>query len=288
MKNSYIFILIIFLIFSCKPKTKEKIVENVNFDSIQIHNQIDEVFYLIPSPYEISEYLNQNNKKISVLTLNSISNANLYQIPTNQAINLGVYLSDLAYLSLSGDYNNSAQYFYVMNKLCEELQIPILNNNFLERINNNLTNSDSLNIISEEFYSNINNFLTNNDKEKLFSLIVSGFFIESLYISINLENEFSEQNEMLKRIYDNNFILDNIIITINKFSENEDVNNVLTNLLALKQEFAKINIVVQKKYSTNKDSIIINGSREINITKENFEAIKNQINKIRKIFIQLK
>lgn len=289
MKRKYLLLLLIFVFVSCKQNTKVGNNDsNLENDSVLIEEQIDDVYYLIPSPYEIAEYLNENPNKINSSVLNSVTNIKNYQFRTSQALNLGVYSADLSYLALSGDYSNANEYFEVIGNLCNELQIPVIEDNLLKRINNNLKNADSLQTISNELYFNIVEFLNNNQNDKLFALIASGFFIESLYISIMLEDKFSEDNKLLQRIYEQNFILNSLITVLSKYSDYKDINSIYQSLDTLNIEFQKINYSDTKKtYMTVNDTIMIKGEREISLTVELYESIKNQILNSRNTFIYI-
>jgi len=289
MKRKYLLLLLIIVFFSCKQNTKVENNElNLGTENEEFEEQINDVYYLIPSPYEIAEYLNENHDKINSSVLNSVTNIKKYQFRTSQALNLGVYSADLSYLALSGDYSNANEYFEVIGNLCNELQIPVIEDDLLKRINNNLKNADSLQSISNELYFNIVGFLNNNQNDKLFALIASGFFIESLYISISIEDKFSEDNKILQRIYEQNFILSSLLTILSKYSEYKDINIIYQNLESLNIEFKKINYSKTKKtYISVNDTIMIKGEREISLTDENYKSIKNQIQNSRNNFINL-
>jgi hypothetical protein len=99
-------------------------------------------------------------------------------------LNFGVYGADLSYVSLFGQTQASMQYMGVSKKLADELGIlGFINQGIMERLEKNVTNRDSAMQIITEGFLTANEHLKEAGRPETAVLIISGGWIEGLYIA---------------------------------------------------------------------------------------------------------
>lgn len=153
-------------LYSCKPnvnKASHESSDSVITDTTQqlISLPTDTVYtdtattinYLFPSPDEILGEVLSTSTEFDLQNINSYKNAGKYLETKQQALNLGVYLSDLAYINLNGDKNTSLLYFKTVRDLAQKLNIyQMFDEETYQRIQKNMANTDSLNDILRNMY----------------------------------------------------------------------------------------------------------------------------------------
>jgi len=288
MKKSYhnalLIVLLVFVFSSCQNNDKAKYENSKNIEVGIELDSLNNAIYQTPSPTEIlGEILNQdiNIKKELV---NPYKNASNYITIRNQAVNMGVYIADFAYLNLSSDKTLELEYLKVVQDLSEKINIyGIFEQKTLNRINNNLQFKDSLNLISQEIYYNISNNLEKSDRQNIFVLISSGAIIESLYLSVNLVENFEDYKDIIQKMYEQKYVFDNFYEYAYNFSEDPYIEQILDNLDVLKDTFDKLEVEESEQQVIKKDdnSLVFKGGYNFILSKEGFEVFKKNITTIR-------
>ena len=187
--------------------------------------------------------------------------ANQFLDSKSQALNLGVYIADLAYITLFQRQKEALTYFQVVYGLSDKLRISsAFDPSMLKRFEDNLNNFDSLKTLSDEALISITNYLSRNDKERVFALISIGGFIESLYLAFQIVDEYSEENEIIQRICDQKLI--------------HPVRAVYNELVATPE--------ATKVTKNDKGMLIIKGGEKIGITKEQYNKLREATIRTRK------
>jgi len=105
IKFCYILLLFVFLI-SCKNESKEKVSDilQLEIDSLQAIEGED-VLYYFPSPNELMSLFMNFDLKYNETLLNSIENYKSFLSKKAQAINLGIYITDIAYIKIKSIFS---------------------------------------------------------------------------------------------------------------------------------------------------------------------------------------
>ena len=82
-----------------------------------------EIIQQIPSPLEISNLIKESGAIYSEELLNPVENSKNYVNKYSQAINLGVYGTDLGYINMYSKYQASIVYLEAVRELSEVLSI---------------------------------------------------------------------------------------------------------------------------------------------------------------------
>ena len=293
MKFKIVFLIvpiILIIVFSnCKTDNREDNKKSTS-EVLPVHDSIIKTIYVLPSPNEMLSEIFINGVKINTSLLNSYSNAEKYVETRSQAINLGVYITDFAYLSFSDATYTELDYLKVIKQLAENINMyGVVGNKIMNRIQKNLTSQDSLNKISNELYYKISNNLEFSHRENIFILISAGAIIESLYLSVSLVDNFEEYKEIIQRMYEQKSIFDNYYEYALAFKDDPYVKKILDQLEILKLTFDRIESdKTPQNIQKNEDNkLTFKGGEDFIVTSNNFEDFKKNIISIREEIINV-
>lgn len=265
-------------------------VENDSLNNIDLNNEhskkVKKIFYNVPSPIEMTSVIEKAGTQYKPEILNSYKVVGKYVNLPKQALNLGVYGSDLSYVRLFDQIQLSINYLSSIKKLCDELNIPEEQGSFaISRMETNMDNRDSLLQIVTETYASADAYLKENERGNTATLIILGGWIEALYISTSIVDFEAEQNkDIITRIGEQKYSLSNLVELIKSYPEDKDLQEYLPLLENLKTNYEPVTIdyvkgdVVTEK---NKKLTTINSKATVMIDKATFENIKAVILSIR-------
>jgi len=174
---------------------------------VKINNRL----FSIPSPSQVALLVKDNKVPYNKELLNPVQNQNNYSTTFKQALNLGIYGTDLSYLNIYEQLPDAAGYFAVIKVLSKELGIlSTLDDKTLKRIEDNSNNKDSLLYIFSMVYRDADAYLFNNNRNEVGLLILAGGWVESLYIMTQTLKKNNNQ-EIINRIGDQKYPLNNLI-----------------------------------------------------------------------------
>jgi len=289
MKHHYILLTtLVSLVFltgcnSCKKESPDTIENKETTENIQMKDTLKEVIYVLPSPNEILAEIFIDEVNIDPSLVNPYSNAKNYLNTRSQAVNLGVYIADFAYLSYSKETTTELEYLKVIKKLSEEVNIyGLMENKTIERIQSNLDQKDTLNKISQELYYKISNNLENSDRENIFTLISTGAIVESLYLSVMLVDDFDDYKEIITKMYEQKFVFDNFYQYAQVYADDPYVKLIIDQLEVLKQTFDQLKKEEKKqKVVEEEGKMRFTGGTQFVVNNENFNRFKTNIISIR-------
>lgn len=197
--------------------------------------------YPLPTAFEVTNLLNKAGAGFILSISNPTTNVDKYFTEKSKAINLGVYGADLAYASTYQMKQETMNYLKVSKKLIDELQISTeFNTTFADRVEKNIDNQDSLiNVISDSFFKTYE-FLTNNGKDNLSLLVMSGSWVEGLYITTEIEKTSKNHQDIVKIIVNQNNSLTKLIELLDKNKTNADVAEMLVKLQTISDAFKTV------------------------------------------------
>lgn len=281
--NYKILKLIIVLLFVSSFCKSETLIQN---DTIQS----GEDFYLYPTPSEIFEVIDREKLSFNKHLLNPINNEQKYILSKEKYLNLGVFIADLAYCTLFSRKSISKVYYEAISNLCGCLLISSnLKGCMSDKIEKNIENVDSVYKTINIYYNDVMQELTANNSSNVMFIITTGAYIESFYIVLNLVNEYSENNVLLQKIAKEKYALHNL----HKFSKRFEEDPNITDIIKYQEEVLKIfdSFLVEKgtKRSfeiSESGKIKFTGGPKITMNKEQFENLKETVEKIRNEIIQ--
>lgn len=211
--NVYFLALLAFVgVWSCSPKDKEN--KDKGFGDATLEDDIKGVLYNIPKTSDIPYLLMATGAEFNPGVVNVRSGADSYASQSEKAaLNLGVYASDIAYLSSYDKTQESMLYLNTCKDLADKLGLlSTFGTDILKQFEDNIGNKDKLAEILDKTIRDSGEYLKNGNQSNLAALLVTGSFVEGLHIGTTLVNtyphdlpEASRANILTKLI---NIILD--------------------------------------------------------------------------------
>ena len=153
--------------------------------------------YPIPTSVEVVELLQRAGAPYILGISNSAANVDKYFTERSKALNLGVYGADLSYAAIYEMNTETRRYLQVTRQLIDELNISTtFNRDFVERVENNIDDKDSLiYIVSDSFYDTYE-FLAGQRRDDLSLLVMTGSWIEGMYLTSQIALGARENTEI--------------------------------------------------------------------------------------------
>ncbi len=280
MKNKIYFILFSILllniwgcenaeIINTRKQSNNKKIEEVkakNTDYNLVYTK-----YKIPLPLDLFNFLgkySQFNKEY----LNSTENKENYFTEVEKAINLGIYTTDLVYCNIFTKSNLSLKYFQTAKIIANSINIEVgYTQDFIERLESNRENKDSLIQIVNESYWKACNHLQNSGQNNILPFVVFGNWIEGIYI-ISQSKESVPETRIQEHILNKQKGLEN---TINYLYDVQIESSAFYYCDDLKKTIKKL-----------ENLLSLYENYEIKNSNENYVKIENEIIKIRNFYIQ--
>jgi hypothetical protein len=245
------------------------------------------IFYTVPSPYETAIIFERSGVGYNIGFLNPIDNVNNYSTSAKQALNFGVYGADLSYANI---FDQSQQCMFYMNcakKLADGLGITsAFDAETMERIETNMNNRDSLMNIINDSYWLADSYLKENEQDYLSALIISGGWIEGLYLGTATMDKDHPSPDLMRAIADQKYSLDNLIGLIDLY-DHPEVEKMKANLQKLKLSFDKIQSSTSAtSVSNNEDMATIDGGTTLTYSTEKILEIAETVKSIRNEIIE--
>jgi hypothetical protein len=202
------------------------------------------IFYSIPSPIELAELIKKAGAKYNKDLLNPIENKSKYMTNTSKALNLGVYGADLSYTSVFDDNTQeSILYLGCTRTLAEALGVgSAFDEKTVDRIQANTAKKDSLlNIISDSYMST-DELLKESQREGASALVVTGGFIEALYLGTQLAKTSKNGGDIINRIAEQKGTLDNVVGLLTAYEKDAAVAGVLADIKSLKVIYDQVKV----------------------------------------------
>jgi predicted CopG family antitoxin len=270
MKIKIVIILVtVISLTSCKQNKGEKSV--IDLDSIDLSDagkhlsELDTVgsgipiFYNMYLSVELSSLFETAGAVFAPELLNRSDKTTEYITSYKKAMNLGVYAVDLSYARAFEQFEVSGKYFNAMQVLSEQLGIP---QNYFEetaqRFERNITNRDSLITIANEVYYETEDYLKENERFATASVIIMGGWIEAIYIATNVVTE-SRNPDVIERLLDQKYSLNNLLIMLKDYSDNEVVSEYTEKLQKLRKLFDTVVIDIPAGFEekTKEDKVLV-------------------------------
>jgi hypothetical protein len=263
--------------------------QNKNSDEFKeaeesLKEQIEEVVYNIPSPSEIPYLLQATGAEFNPSLVNSRSKADSYANRTDRAaLNLGVYAADIGYLSSYDKSQEAIDYLNACKVLADNLGvIGSFDLEILKRFESNISNKDSLAILLNETINKTENFLKDDSRNKLAALVLTGSFVESLYISTGIVKSYPRN---MLPTDQRNLVLTPVMRVI--LQQKKSVSEVLKMLGTVEQSdpiaglIADLNSLEANYNALNIEEQIQNNRADLVLTDKNLEQITATVLKIR-------
>ncbi len=282
-------ITLIAVLFSCGGEKQSNENASEEFDQAQseLKEQIEEVLYQIPPPSEIPYLLEATGADFNESLINDESKVDQYRTTERvSSLNLGIYATDMGYLSSYNKTQEAMNYLTTSKTLADHLGVTgAFDVELLKRFEDNLGSKDSLSAIIDESMTKTDDYLKNENRNKIAAMVLTGSFIEGLYISTELVRTYPHDLPEDTR----NLILIPLVMVILQQEkplgdlirlmesiDSEEINSTLIeNLKDLQGSFEKLNI--KEQIRENKPDLVLNDETLAEITTKVGEIRKDII-----------
>ncbi len=288
-KLSYVIVLIIVLmssLISCSySQTKsESVKEGVIYDSLNVINSTSKVFYALPSPEEVIDYVTNNQIRFSSKLLIGTKLEPTKDFKDNKTILLGLYFADMAYLSVYKRSDLMGSYFSKVDRLIKDIGLhPDISNDQYTKIMYSTSYPDSLYVISRELYDGVINYLQEFDEGRTLTLLSVGTIVESLYLSSYIQSDFEKQKESVNKIAEQQLIYKDVISLVNEYTNEPFFEQLYHNLKVVEQSFENLKVKNSKKeVEIDSDGkVFIKGKNDYDIKEEDYFIFLDNIHDLR-------
>jgi hypothetical protein len=272
---------------SCSSSSDDKSKNSEDFDEANksLKNQIEEVVYNIPSPSEIPYLLQATGAEFNETLLHNRGKVDSYATKNDKAaMNLGVYVADIGYLTSYDKTQDAIDYLTACKTLADNLGlVGTFDSELGKQFEANISNKDSLAQLLDRTIKQAEAFLIDDNRNRLASLIVTGSFIEGLYVSTGLiksypKNILPDDNRnlvltpLIRVVLEQRKAVSELLKILGSVEQSGNIGAITADLKRLEEAYSKLNIEDQIK----------NNRADLVLTDKNLEEITTIVEKVRK------
>lgn len=249
-----------------------------------LNTVFDGKIFSIPSPIQTSMMIRELNLDFNANYLNPTDNLSSYNTSYKQALNLGVYGTDLGYVSLYNKSDYSIKYLASIEKITEQLGLTsAFDKSFMKRFESNLANQDSMMILAADAFRKADNFLKNSNRKAVSALVLTGGWIESMNLACELNVQRPSQ-KLVERIGEQQLSLATIIEILTEYNDDKVNDDLIQDLSDLQFYFNKVEFNYTFKEPTTdaeNKTTTLNHSLQVKIDTDIMNQITMKVRTIR-------
>ena len=273
------------LISSCNSNSGKRGQDGFKFDESSKKSDIEitkSFIYLFPAPGDILDRFQEADIIFNQSFLHKAEHGDKYLNSRDKGLNLGVYVTDMAYSAMFSRSSMAVEYMDVIRKLSTDLSVSTSTfESLIERAKNNVSNGDSLVSISNEVFYNMIEFLENSGKESTIAVISCGAYIESMYIAMNSIEKYKEDDPIIQQITELKYPMENLLGHAETVSDDPNVQSILKYIEELNKVFEDLDREASKVTKSEPGVISLSGGTVPELTEENFDLMKQKVTEIR-------
>jgi hypothetical protein len=278
--------LFLFIFPGCKMKNEPLINTSEILEEEPSTNvgKVKLIFYNMYLPTEMSRLFEKVGANYKPKILNPPDNFSSYSEKSKIALNIGIYGVDLSYSRIFSQNATTAKYFSSIHLMYEKLGIP---DNYYEDLINGIekyyNDKDSLAKFASDVYERADRYLRENKGDSYSALIVTGGWVEALYLAGKIAESNPDNIEIRERIAGQKYSLNSLISLLNNYQEDIVVSGYILMFKGLKKSFDKVDIYYdQKSFQLDTlNKLISTSDYNINLTPDIFEEITASVSEIR-------
>ena len=212
-KKLFSSIAISLLLLSCgsesqntSEETQDPISAAASQDTSEVLRSAEKIFYSMPSPLELTSLIRKADGRYRKDLLHDPAKVNVYQSAQTRALALGLYGADLSYATVYEQQGDAVKFLAASKRLGETIGIQeAFSAEIIERANASLDNRDSMMAIMTEMYWQTNSQLKEESRDQLALLVVTGGWVEGLYIGCGVFEDSDAKEDVQKRMAEQKF-----------------------------------------------------------------------------------
>ncbi|MFN5982574.1 MAG: hypothetical protein ACK46Y_12730 [Fluviicola sp.] len=228
---------------SCGSEPKKPEIEKEVLDpNSALNMDFEGKIFSIPSPMQTALLMEEVNAPFNASILNDISSVESYNTDYQRALNLGIYGTDLGYLSVYKKNSDALRYLSTVEKLTNKLGLEgAFDKNFITRFEKNSTNKDSMMVIVADAFKKSDSYLKSNNRKEISALILIGGWIESLYLACEI-NKAKADVKIIERIGEQKETLNTIIEILKNYNKKNSYDDLIAEMESLQGFFNQIEV----------------------------------------------
>jgi len=290
---------IVFLVASttgCGPKDKkaadqqDKIdLEGENLQVLDDIKQAEKIFNSLPSPLESAMLIKSAGARFDKTYLNPVENTSKYATNKSMALNLGIYTCDLSFASLYDQTEIIISYMNAAKKMADGLGIlDAIDEEAIERLEENINNTDVIMEIVSETFLNSNSYLEDNDQPAIATIVLVGGWIEGLYIATQLVDMSDfDGNKLVSTIIDQKLSIGILFDLLKDNAGHPSVDELIVQIDGIRKVFDKITLTsgpVRAEVDKATNVTVLKSEVKTDMTQETFKELKQIVASIRNSF----
>jgi len=209
---------------------------------------LNKMIQSFPSPVEVSSIIKKAGLKYNDKLLNPADNKSKYKDDYTKALNLGIYSTDLGYINIYQNNQNAFSYLGAVKTMADGLNLG--KHMDLGAITT-LAFENNLNALLAETsgtFEKMNNDLWEQKKAELSALILTGGWLETLYLTCavarqkpNAAKQF-QIKELNEQIAQQKIILDRLLTVLDKYKKGKQMKKLVSDLKDLRKLFVNFKL----------------------------------------------
>ena len=276
------------------PANLEVNMDDLDIGELQISPEtMDDIIENIASPIEVAALISGLNVPYSSRYLADPESLSSGASSFEMAFSLGALSADLGYLNMYGKTGTALNILSCINRLAGALQ---LGRYFDLAIFNHLaatgSDPDSLMFISVDSFNKMEASLREDGQSSLGALMLTGVWIEGLYLATQVAEENSDEDLRLM-IGEQKLILSDLLLILNNYKGDEAISRYISDLESIKSVYAgvKITYEVGQPQTVEKDDtlmVVQSESSHVNMSDETLYKIIEITEQIRNMHLNIK
>jgi hypothetical protein len=235
---------------SCKSGSQSG-NQDQNADSLnkeEIAQNVKDIVYPLPTPFEMTQMLNDMGAKFVGNALNPANKVEKYFTEKSKAVNLGIYGADLAYCATYDKKQEVQSYMEALKTLVDALGVNVdyskmLSEDFKTKINN----KDTLTKLITNTFFDTYKFLNDKSNPDLALMMTSGMWVELMYIATHISADTYNNPEIVKIISQQKDSYAKLMELLAQRNANADIKELEGKLNILKPAFDKVDQGLKKE-----------------------------------------
>ncbi|OFX22218.1 MAG: hypothetical protein A2033_06975 [Bacteroidetes bacterium GWA2_31_9] len=266
-KRFFSFLSAVIILSACNSSNTNDVSQDLtipdsvkNGKPLQISEEVMEnMIQNISSPVEIASLIRSTGMPYSQKYICKTDDIEKYDSNFKRAIGLGILGADLGYLNMYNKTGSVLGNLSTIKSIADELKIgQFFDFSTLKRLSVNNENLDSLIFISTQSFNNMDSYLRESDRTSISALIVTGLWIEGLYIASQVVKE-NKHKDLAERIGDQKIIINDLLIILRNYKSDPNFASLIADIEAVKERYAdiKISYIKGEPEAVEKDGMLV-------------------------------
>jgi hypothetical protein len=225
--------------YSCSNRSQKNSNEHPKISDEMIEQEVEKYIYPLPSTFEVTNMLNEIEASYIFDIANYPENADSYFTEKSRAINLGIYIADLAYATTYNQTSEIQDYFRAIERLTRELDLSAaFSDDLPEQISENINNKEELTDLVTNVFQNAYSFMNEQGRTELSYLVLAGTVYEGLYLTTHISENTFQNPHLIETILFQKQHIQKLGEMLEKYRDSELLSEIWQNISAINDIYA--------------------------------------------------